>query len=122
MIIKLDRIIVRNSTPVINNRDILQWMVDNQLESYRQGKKNLAKNLLSELTNEFGPANEGLRLEFMTKVWVLEYKELIFNVFTAKGKGTSIEVCGMSDEEIRNGVNQEEIIEFLSELHSIINK
>lgn len=57
----------------------------------------------------------------MTKVWILEYNGLIFNIFTSKGKGTSVEICGYDYDDIRTGINEKEIIEFLEELHRLIN-
>lgn len=113
----------KNSIPVSCNASILQWMVDNQVKSYENSKKNLLQNLIDELTNIFGNPNKTLRLEFMTKLWILKFNDLIFNVFTAKNKGTSIELCNYSYDEITNN-NQlkNNIIEFLSELHKLINK
>jgi len=118
---KVKRIIVDNSVPITNNPNILKWLVDCQTNSYRNNQKNLSQNLLKELEETFGSSNKSLRLEFMTKVWILEYNGLIFNVFTAKGKGTSIEICDFDYEDIRTGTNEEEIIKFLDELHRLIN-
>src|ERR1022692_4831398 len=78
----------KNSTPIVNNPIILKWIVNNQIKSYEESKKNLLQNLVTEMTELFGDPNRTLRLEFMTKLWILKYKGLIFNVFTAKGKGT----------------------------------
>lgn len=118
---KLNSIILKNSVPVSNNPNILKWLVDCQTNSYLNKQKNLSQNLLVDLEEIFGSSNKSLRLEFMTKVWVLEYDGLVFNLFTAKGKGTSIEICGYTHDEIRLGEKQSEIIEFLQELHKIIN-
>lgn len=118
---KAKRIILDEAVPVSNNPKILKWMVDCQTTSYQNRQKNLAQNLLIELETIFGPSNKSLRLEFMTKVWVLEYNGLTFNVYTAKGKGTSIEICGYDYEDIRLGTKEKEIIKFLEELHNLIN-
>ena len=118
---KVNRIVLEDSVPVTNNPNILKWLVDCQTNSYRNNHKNLSQNLLKELEEIFGSSNKSLRLEFMTKVWILEYNGLIFNVFTAKGKGTSVEVCGYDYDDIRTGTNEKEIIEFLEELHKLIN-
>jgi hypothetical protein len=120
-ITKVDSKKILDSVPVQNNRDISDWFIKDSMKSYREGHIGLLKNLISELTELFGPYNKGLRLEFLTKLWVLKYKFLIFNVFTAKGKGTSIEVCDMTHDDVRIGKNEKEIIEFLEELHKIVN-
>ncbi len=118
---KVKRIVIDGSVPVNNNPNILKWLVDCQTNSYRNGEKNLSQNLTNELEDLFGSSNKSLRLEFMTKVWILEYNGLVFNVFTAKGKGTSIEVCGYDYEDIRTGTKEADIINFLEELHRLIN-
>ena len=56
----------------------------------------------------------------MTKLWVLKYDDLVFNVFTSK-RGTSIELCDHTTLQIRSGQKQEEIINFLTELDNLIN-
>jgi hypothetical protein len=121
MITKINKIIIPTSSPITNNPNILGWLVDNQTKSYRNSHKNLLGNLIDDLTNIFGKSNKVLRLEFNTKVWLLGYKDLMFNVFTAKGAGTSIELCNYSIEQLRNGERQEDIIDFLKELHIKIN-
>lgn len=110
-----------SSVPIINNRNLLNFMVDSQTKSFLNNQKNLTSNLLEELHRVFGTHNKCIRLEAMTKVWVLKYKDLTFNVFTAKNKGTSIEICGFTNEELRLGEKQDEIIEFLIKLHKLIN-
>ena len=90
---KVKRIVLEDSVAVTNNPNILKWLVDCQTNSYLNNQKNLSRNLLKELEEIFGSSKKSLRLEFMTKVWILEYNGLIFNVFTAKGKGTSVEIC-----------------------------
>ena len=107
-----------NSIPVTNSRKILDWMVNNQFKT----DKNLMQNLIIELTEIFGHYNRGLRLEFLTKLWILKYKDLTYNVFTAKGKGTSIEIIGQEWEDIRLGKKDKEIIEFLEKLTILVNK
>lgn len=118
---KVKRIVLEDSVPVTNNPNILKWFVDCQTNSYLNNQKNLSQNLLKELEETFGNSNKSLRLEFMTKVWILRYNSLTFNVFTAKGKGTSVEICGYDYDDIRTGKNEKEIIEFLEELHKLIN-
>ncbi len=134
---KVKKNIIDDSIPITNNFNILEWLVDCQQNSYINNQKNLSQNLLKELEEIFGSSNKSLRLEFMTKVWILEYNGLTFNVFTAKGKGTSIEICGYDykdiagrSETLLQGVRvtrplkvtiEREIIKFLEELHRLIN-
>lgn len=89
-IIKITKLITDSSVPVMNNPRISQWLCDNSVKAYEQKKKNLMHNLINELTALFGKQNKTLGLEFFTRLWGLKYKDLTFNVYTAKGKGTSI--------------------------------
>lgn len=120
-ITKTKGITLKSSTPVMNCPGVLQFIVDIQKKSYEEDMKNLSKNLIEELSLLFGEPNKRLRLEYNTKVWCLKFKELEFNIFTSKGKGTSIELCTTFDD-IRTGSYKDEIIEFLTELHKSINK
>ena len=70
-----------NSVPVENDAKILQWLVDNQMDSYSKGRKNLLQSLIKELKEAFGKQNITLRLEFRSWLWVLKYKDLTFNVY-----------------------------------------
>ena len=83
---KVNRIVLEDSVPVTNNPNILKWLVDCQTNSYRNNHKNLSQNLLKELEEIFGSSNKSLRLEFMTKVWILEYNGLIFNISQRKAR------------------------------------
>lgn len=120
-ITKVDKIVLQDSVPITNNPNILKWLVSCQTNAYLNKQKNLSKNLLIELEDIFGKSNKSLRLEFMTKVWILEFNGLTFNVFSAKGKGTSIEICGYDHEDILKGTKEEDIIKFLEELYRLIN-
>lgn len=123
MIEKFDNIIIsKNSVPVTNNPHILQYMCDKSVFSHRNNEKNLTQNNIEEMTELFGKQNKSLRLEFFTKLWILKYNDLLFNVYSAKGKGMSIEICSYSYEDIRTGVKEKEILEFLEELYNLINK
>ena len=113
---------VRPSADVMNSPGILQWLVDTQMKSHMVNKKNLAQTLINELTELFGAPNTTLRLEFPTKVWVLCHGKLKFNVFSSNRMGTNIEVCRMKFEDIRSGINHNEIISFLEELLKMINE
>lgn len=120
-IIQTKGIVLKSSVPVTNNPHIMKYMIDIQMESFKNGTKNLTSNLIDELTREFGEPNKRLRLEYNTKVWCLQFNGIDYNIFTAKGKGTGIEICGLTYEEVRNGDKEKETIEFLDELHRIVN-
>ncbi len=121
-ITKVDTRRVEDSLPVMNNRRILNWLVDCQTKAFQDKKKSLTTVLINELTNLFGAPNRSMRLEYMTKVWVLEYHGITFNVFSANKKGTGIEVAGIDFEQLRTGEKADEIIEFLEKLYESINK
>ena len=117
---KLSTKILKYSTPVNNNVSILEWLVNCSTDSFSTNKKHLSKNLSEELKKCFGSPNKSLKLEYLTKVWVVEYKSLIFNIFASK-RGTSIEICDHDFNDIRTGTKEKEIIQFLEELHKLIN-
>lgn len=112
---------IERSIPVTNNRNVLNWIVDCQTNSNLNGQKSLSDNLLKELEDLFGSPNKSFRFEFKTKVWVLEYDDNHFNIFTSKGKGTSIEICGYNYDDINESIREKEIIEFIEELHRLVN-
>lgn len=118
---KINNITLNNSIPIVNNPNILEKIIYFQTYSYENNKKNLSKNLIKEMERIFGNSNKSLRLEFLTKVWILKYDDIIFNLFTAKNKGTSIEIVGYNHEDIRKGVKEKEIINFIEELYNLIN-
>ena len=112
-----------DSVPITNNRDILTYMVNIQTDAFKSHKLVLTSNLIEPLTKIFGTQNKTMRLEFMTKLWVLKFKDLTFNVYTAKNRGTSYEVCDYSYEDIRTDkLLTKKIIEFLDELYKLINE
>lgn len=111
-----------DSVPINNNPNVLSWLVDCQMKSYKSGYINLLKDLSSELEKLFGAHNKTLLLEFRTKIWTFKYCDLLFIVFCANGKGTSIELCGADYDEVRTGKNEKEIIQFLEELFVLVNR
>lgn len=113
--------VVKASTPITNNPHILNWLVEYQQNAYKTATHNLSRNLYDELNKHFGEQTSRFMGEYLTSIWVLTYGDLMFNVYAALGKGTSIEICNYSHEEINNGVKQDEIIEFLNELGKVIN-
>lgn len=118
-IIKVDNISdILESTPVTNNPVISNFIVELQLKSFTDYKKNLSRNLIKELTDIFGKPNNHFS---KFSVWTLELDNLKYNIFTEDGKGTYIEMCGVSYNDINKGKYQEEILSFLNELYNLIN-
>ena len=116
MITKVKTSRLQESVPVTNNAKILNWIVDKQMDDYKNNHKSLMANLVDELTKAFGQHNLSRVFEFRTKIWVLQYKDLVFNVFSAPRKGTTIEVVGMSYEDMYKRERENDIISFLEEL------
>jgi hypothetical protein len=124
-IIKIDNKneIDKKSLPIVVNQNILQYMVDYQTIAWKTHRKSLSCTLVLELEEIFGKPNKILKLDRRTKLWILKYKNLTFNVYSANVKGTSIEICGISYESYLE-LNKLEniIIEFLEELYKKVNK
>jgi hypothetical protein len=112
---------ISSSTPITCNPKILNTIVNIQTDAYLKGLKNISSNLIDELTLLFGDSNKTLRLEYLTKVWIVEYNDVSYNIFTAKGKGTSIEIIGYDFNSINSGVKEKEIIDFIEHLYKEIN-
>ena len=110
-----------DSVSITNSREILNYMVNIQTHAFQDNKLTLTSNLIEPLTKNFGTQNKTIRSEFMLKFWILKFKDLTFNVYTAKNRGTSYEVCDYSYEDVRNGKIDKKIIEFLEELYKLIN-
>jgi len=105
------------SLPITCSRGVLTWVIEtHQMDCFRNNKPSLMSDLRKELTNTFGEQVKTITGEFRNKLWVLEHNGLVYNVFSASNKGTSIEVC-KTFEEIRSGVHDTHIIGFLMELH-----
>ena len=111
-----------DSVSITNSREILNYMVNIQTHAFKDNKLTLTSNLIEPLTKIFGTQNKTIRSEFMLKLWILKFEDLTFNVYTAKNRGTSYEVCDYSYEDVRNGKIDKKIIEFLEELYKLINE
>lgn len=113
----------KNSVPVTNNRNILDWFVTvNQTTCWEEKRKSLMSDLRKELFEVFGNQDTTITYEFRNKLWTLKCGDLTFNVYSASGKGTNIEVCDLTHEQVRNGEKEKEIIQFLVELDELLQK
>lgn len=114
---------------ILNSQELLGKIIDIQMDAFRTQKKHLAQTLGEELTELYGKHNYCLHLEHLTRVWVLNYNdELTFKVYTAKGKGTTIEICTDPEDttfEQSQGKlirNTHKVSSFLTELYDSINR
>ena len=124
MITKVQTKDILDSIPITNNIKILGWIVNQSMvniEGYNANHKSLAADLRSELESAFGKQNITKVFGYRTKIWVLEFKDLTFNVFSAPTKGTNIEIVDMSYTDMHQGKRCEDIIEFLEQLSKLIN-
>jgi hypothetical protein len=112
---------IRSSIPVVNDTEILSRIITIQVGAYNKGLKSLSQSLVTELMMLFGASNKIMKLEYRTRVWVLEHCGIYYNVFTAVGRGTSIEICDYTFEDVRLGVMRDQILDFLEELRMLVN-
>ena len=117
MIAKVNTKQVQDSINVWNNRNILKYYMDIGVKSFEVHKKCLAAVAIKELGTAFGKCNKAMRLEYYTRVWVLEFRGLTFNVFTANNKGTTVEICNKTWDEVRalNTPLEKDIKDFLDQ-------
>ena len=102
----------KNSVPVTNNANILNWFVTkHQTDCFKDKRKSLMSDLRTELFDAFGRQDITITYEFRNKLWTLMYNDLTFNVYSASGKGTSIEVCDLTYEQVNSGEKEKEIIQ-----------
>ena len=79
--VKLETRKISTSVPISNNRDVLSHICDIQMDAFEKGNKSLTQSMITELSDIFGKYNRGMRLEFLQKIWVVEYKGLVYNIF-----------------------------------------
>lgn len=118
---KLEDKHLEKSFPISNNFVILEYINKIEMRSYENKEKSILQDLREILLEIFGQPNKRMISEFLYNVYILEYKDLVFNVFTAKDYGTGIEVC-LPLDVVRSGIKNDIIIEFLEKLHKLINK
>ncbi len=109
-IIKTGKNTIENSFPVENYRNVLYYMcldIDRSLL--------LTKYLKNELNKCFGKHNTTFKGEFLYYVWILEFESETYHIFTAKNKGSRIQIVGnlKDDKSVKS-------IRFLKKLESKI--
>lgn len=121
-IIKLTDKVIKDSVPITNDREILQWLCDSSCVDYKENKKTLMSDLRLELKNTLGRQNGTLLFEFRTWAWIVSYEGLKYNIFSAPKKGTAIELCDTSYEDVRLGKHTAQIKKFLEKLSETVER
>jgi hypothetical protein len=120
-ITKVNTNTIEDSIPIENSRLVLSHFMDLQKKSFDNNKVIITESLTDELTSLFGECNKKMKLDYMTQVWVLKYKNFQFNIFSANERGTDIEICGLSFIELNTREMDKEIIKFLDIFYDMIN-
>jgi len=107
-------------TQTENNIEILNFYSDNISDSIKNNRIGLSTNISDNLTEIFGKHNLSKRLEYNTKIWILNAYDLEFVLFCSK-RGTDIAICD-SWENVSSGKNEIEILSFLTKIYELINK
>ena len=113
---------VKQTIPIENNINIMKYLSDMNIKSYKENKKRLTQSLENEFEILFGKCHGTLRGEYYHRFWNVSFENLIFKIYTAKGKGTTSEIEGFDFKNINDlyALNKT-LIEFLDELHQMIN-
>jgi hypothetical protein len=114
-----------DSCPVSNNFEVFTWINKHQIKCIKKNQQSLLSSSVDVLTKKFGdPHKTYSSKEYKPKLWAVTYEGLDYNIFTADGYGTSVEVCGFGDGFGDNSIKSKDvgkkIIKFLEELHLII--
>lgn len=113
---------IDKSIPITNDNNILSWLCNSQINDYKNNRKSLMSDLRNQLKTTFGKQNKTSIFEYRTWVWKLSYDGLTYNIFSAPNKGTSIELCSESYEDLRLGKYTIQIEKFLEQLSKTINR
>lgn len=100
-----------SSIPVENYNGVLQFICDNIIRSVK-----LTTFLKKELTELFGKHNTRFKSEFYYYVWIVEFDGEIFEIFTAKGKGTQFSIVAEYGDD-----KSEICINFLRKMEQLLD-
>lgn len=99
------------SCQVENYLGVLDYMCKDKKRSI-----SLTRELKTELTTLFGKHNTTFKGEFYHYIWIVKYDNEIFNIYTAKDRGTDISINANYEE------NKSQVcISFLQELEKLLN-
>lgn len=113
----------KNSTVITNSSAVMDYTVNVlQIKAFENNEKPITQSCISELTEHFGKHNTTFKgSEYNTKVWIVEYADLIFEIFTAKGFGTQV-VVDLTLDEVQSGKYDDLLKSFSNKLYNILNK
>jgi len=112
MIKKIDtKTISKTLNPVENYDGVLGYICGDVNRSIK-----LTTYLKDELTQIFGSHNTRFRGEFYYYVWIVEFNNETFNIFTANGKGTRINIEGKYYDD-----KSKVCMEFLKEIERLLD-
>jgi hypothetical protein len=110
-IVKLDTKELLDSIPVENYRNVLDYMVNGIERSIR-----LTKKSKEEFTTIFGKYNTTFRGEFFNYIWIVQFENEVFQIFTSN-RGTQFAIVTDDSE-----VNKSEVcISFLKKMEELLN-
>ena len=107
------KVILKNSTPVENYRDVLSFMCVDRTRSIR-----LTSYMKDSLTELFGKHNQRYKGKHFYYVWVLEFSDEIFYLYTHSERGTDIEISA----DYFNDKKTKVCISFLNELDKLLKE
>jgi len=119
-IVKLDtkKINTKKTLRIERFRDVLDYICNDTKRSIK-----LTKYLRKDLTKIFGKQNTTINTGRIFYIWILTYKNYIFEIWTNNERGTDIIIVTNTNPNIYNDLYPEPkiCIEFLKELENHID-
>lgn len=107
---------INHKTTRVENFDgVLQYMCEDFKKSIR-----LTSYMKDKLTNIFGKHNTRYKGEFHYYVWIIEFENEIFEIFTADVKGTAFVIVFEDFDDDNRGVKSDVCIRFLEEIDKLL--
>ena len=104
-----------HSFKIENYLEVLKYLCDQSTKSIRLNDINLSNFLRLEFTEIFGKHNCTFRGEFLHYIWIVSFKNEVFEIFTSK-RGTTYQIVGKYSDR-----KSKVCIEFLKKLNKIMN-
>jgi len=105
--------LIKNCQCVENYDGVLQYICENVDRTLK-----LTTFLKKELTQIFGKHNIRFKGEFFYYVWIVEFENEIFQIFTANRKGTQFTIIGNNYEIDKSKV----CINFLKKMEELLTE
>ena len=112
MITKLETTSIQNSISIHNSTKVLKYFT--QVENIQ-----LAGRMKHLLKKSFGEENTLFQNSVLNRVWILEYNNLIFNIFCSE-RGTSYEIVSENYSILEDSKIQNIVIDFLKEIKKLL--